>query len=62
MLKVSIAAPVLLIGLVTFLLSAAGVALGSRGGHFFESRMEAAGGLVLIGIGLKILLGHLGLF
>ncbi|MBI5744228.1 MAG: manganese efflux pump [Elusimicrobia bacterium] len=62
MLRVSIAGPVVAIGVVTFAMSAAGVALGSRGGHFFENKMEAAGGLVLIGLGLKILLGHLGLF
>ncbi|MDA8244158.1 MAG: manganese efflux pump MntP family protein [Elusimicrobia bacterium] len=61
-LKLSIIAPVLVIGLVTFAMSLAGVRLGSAGGHFFEHRMEAAGGLILIGIGLKILLEHLGLF
>ncbi len=60
LLRLSIIAPVLVIGLVTFLMSVAGVKIGSAGGHFFEHRMEAAGGLVLIGIGLKILLGHLG--
>ncbi len=61
-LKLSIIAPVLVIGLVTFVMSLAGVRLGSAGGHFFEHRMEAAGGVILIGIGLKILLEHLGLF
>lgn len=61
-LDVSIATPVLVIGAVTFAMSVAGVKLGSAGGHFFEHRMEAAGGLILIGIGLKILLEHLGLF
>ncbi|PKM97153.1 MAG: hypothetical protein CVU79_09785 [Elusimicrobia bacterium HGW-Elusimicrobia-3] len=60
-LAVSIIAPVLVIGLVTFVMSVAGVKLGSTGGHFFEHKMEAAGGLILIAIGLKILLGHLGL-
>ncbi len=60
LLRLSIIAPVLVIGLVTFLTSVSGVKIGSAGGHFFEHRMEAAGGLVLIGIGLKILLGHLG--
>ncbi|HNT97079.1 MAG TPA: manganese efflux pump MntP family protein [Elusimicrobiales bacterium] len=59
-LKVSIAAPVLIIGAVTFLMSVAGVRLGSAGGHFFEHRMEAAGGVILVLIGLKILLSHLG--
>lgn len=60
MLSVSIAAPALIIGLVTFLMSVAGVKLGTAGGHFFENKMEAAGGIILILIGLKILLGHLG--
>ena len=61
-LALSIITPVLVIGLVTFAMSLAGVRLGSAGGHFFEHRMEAAGGLILIGIGVKILLGHLGAF
>lgn len=61
-LAVSIITPVLVIGAVTFVMSVAGVKLGSTGGHFFEHKMEAAGGLILIAIGLKILLSHLGLF
>lgn len=59
MLSVSIAAPALIIGAVTFLMSVAGVKIGSTGGHFFEHKMEAAGGAVLVLIGLKILLEHL---
>ena len=62
LLQLSIIGPVLVIGLVTFLMSVAGVKIGSAGGHFFEHKMEAAGGFILIAIGLKILLGHLGLF
>jgi manganese efflux pump family protein len=62
MLAVSILAPVLVIGGVTFVLSLAGVKLGSAGGHFFEHKMEAAGGAVLLLIGLKILFSHLGFF
>lgn len=61
-LQVSIITPVLAIGLVTFLMSVSGVKLGSTGGHFFEHRMEAAGGAVLVLIGLKILAEHLGWF
>ena len=60
MLRVSIIGPVLIIGAVTFVMTAAGVKIGSAGGHFFENKMEAAGGAVLIAIGLKILLEHLG--
>jgi putative Mn2+ efflux pump MntP len=50
---------VTLIGLITFGLSFAGVYLGKRFGHFFESRIEVVGGLILIGIGIKILIQHL---
>jgi putative Mn2+ efflux pump MntP len=59
LLQVSVIAPALLIGLVTFLMSVAGVKIGSAGGHFFENKMEAAGGIILILIGLRILFGHL---
>ena len=59
MLEVSIALPAAVIGLVAFCASVSGVALGSRAGHFFENRIEAFGGAVLIAIGLKILAGHL---
>ncbi len=58
-LKIDIILPVIIIGLVTFVLSYAGVLLGKRFGHLFENKMEIIGGLVLIGIGLKILLQHL---
>jgi putative Mn2+ efflux pump MntP len=55
----SIALAVITIGLITFALSYAGVLIGKRYGHFFENRIEALGGLVLIGIGIKILCEHL---
>jgi len=58
-LKLSIATPVIVIGAVTFLLSFLGVFVGNRFGHFFENKIEIAGGLVLIGIGIKILIEHL---
>ena len=50
---------VLIIGLVTFLFSYVGVYIGKRLGHFFESKIEVFGGIVLIAIGLRILLQHL---
>ena len=62
LLQVSIIAPALIIGVVTFFMSVAGVKLGSAGGHFFENKMEIAGGLLLIGIGFKILFDHLAVF
>lgn len=45
----------LIIGLVTFACSWLGVFIGNRSGTWLESRAELFGGLVLIGIGLKIL-------
>ena len=54
-----IAAAVIIIGVVTFGLSCAGVHIGKKFGHFFESGIEAIGGLVLIGLGAKILLQHI---
>lgn len=59
MLAASIVGAVAIIGLVTFVLSYIGVAIGKKFGHLFENSIEAFGGIVLIGIGIKILLGHL---
>ena len=58
-LNVDIASPAVIIGIVTFLLSFLGVYIGDRFGHFFESKIEIVGGLILIGIGIKILVEHL---
>ena len=55
-LQVPIAAPIIVIGAITFAVCLVGVLIGDTLGHLFESRIEAVGGLVLIGIGLKILL------
>ncbi len=59
LLTTAIFVAVTVIGVVTFGLSYAGVYIGRRFGHFFENRIEIAGGLILIGIGLKILADHL---
>lgn len=59
MIGAAIVAPVLIIGAVTFALCLAGVYIGERVGHFFEKKIEIAGGLVLIAIGFKILFDHL---
>jgi len=50
--------PALLIGVVTFLVSFMGCEFGRRIGARFERWAELAGGVVLIGIGVKILLEH----
>lgn len=59
-LDVSIVPAVLLIGVVTFAFSAFGVWLGNRFGERFRSKAELAGGIILILMGTKILLEHLG--
>lgn len=51
-----------LIGLTTFCFSAAGVRIGNAFGSRYQHKAELAGGIILIFIGLKILLEHLGLF
>ena len=60
-LKVNIIYAVVFIGVTTFILSAAGVKIGQLFGAKFKSKAEFAGGLVLILMGLKILLEHLGI-
>jgi putative Mn2+ efflux pump MntP len=57
-LGVAIVMPVLLIGLVTFIMSFAGTYLGTAIGHIFERKMEIVAGFMLIGIGIKILIEH----
>ena len=60
-LRVNVLAAVLSIGLCTFVISAAGVKVGNVFGKKFKSKAEFFGGAVLILIGLKILLEHLGI-
>lgn len=59
MLGVDIWYPAVVIGCITAGLTTAGMALGGRLGSRFGRRVEAAGGLVLIAIGVKILVQHL---
>ena len=56
----SIWVAVALIGLTTFLFSACGVKLGNRFGARYGTKAEVTGGVILILLGLKILLEHLG--
>ena len=60
-LRVNIWAAVSFIGVITFLLSTAGVKVGNVFGVKYKSRAELAGGVILILLGLKILLEHLGI-
>ena len=50
----------LVIAVVTFVICFAGVKIGCRTGNFFGRKAEVIGGIVLILIGVKILLEHLG--
>jgi putative Mn2+ efflux pump MntP len=59
LLAVDIIAPVLVIGLVTFILSFLGVLAGHKFGSLIAGKVEILGGLILIAIGSKILLEHL---
>ena len=58
-LSVRILPAISLIGLTTFVCSAAGVKIGNLFGLKYKSRAELFGGVVLIAIGLKILIEHL---
>ena len=58
--NVNIVAAVALIGVITFALSALGVKIGNIFGNRFEKKAQIAGGVILIVLGLKILLEHLG--
>lgn len=60
-LKVEIVPAVSFIGVTTLLLSIAGVKIGNVFGSRYQSKAEFAGGVILILIGIKILLEHLGL-
>jgi len=51
---------VALIGAVTFVMSAIGVKVGSVFGSRFEKKAQFAGGMILILLGVKILLEHMG--
>ena len=51
---------VLIIGVTTFLFSVVGVKIGNVFGSKFEKSAQVVGGIILILIGLKILLEHLG--
>ena len=57
--NVDIWVAMLLIGVVTFLMCTAGVKIGNIFGSRYEKKAEAAGGIILILLGLKILLEHL---
>lgn len=57
---INILAAVIFIGITTFLFSAFGVKIGNVFGEKYKSKAELLGGVILILLGLKILLEHLG--
>ena len=57
---INIFAAVIFIGITTFLFSAFGVEIGNVFGEKYKSKAELLGGVILILLGLKILLEHLG--
>lgn len=50
--------PILTISIMAFLFTIIGSGLGKKLGHLFGSRMEIIGGIILIGLGIKIVLEH----
>lgn len=61
LLDVNILLSVIIIGIITFILSVLGVKIGNKFGNKYQNKAEFAGGLVLILLGTKILLEHLGI-
>lgn len=59
-LKVNIIPAVCFIGIVTFIISFAGVKIGNVFGARYKNKAEIVGGVILILLGVKILLEHLG--
>lgn len=50
------------IGIIAFVLSVIGVKIGNSFGAKYESKAELVGGIILVFIGIKILMEHLGIF
>lgn len=60
-LKVDIVVAISLIGIITLFISFIGILIGNKFGLHYKEKAEIAGGIILILIGLKILLEHLGI-
>ena len=60
-LQVPIVEAISIIGITTFVISVIGVYVGNFFGNRYKKKAELAGGIILILIGLKILLEHLGI-
>ncbi len=60
LLKMPILYPAVMIGIVCFIMTAVGMVFGKALARIFGRKVEIVGGLVLIGIGIKILIEHIG--
>lgn len=61
-LEVNILKSITIIGIITFIICALGVIIGNKFGNKLQSKAQVFGGVILILIGLKTLLTHLGIF
>ena len=59
--KARIVESAIIIGIITFILSFIGVIIGNKFGDKFQNKAEVFGGIILILMGIKILLTHLGI-
>ena len=60
-LRVNLLLAISMIGIITFVISIIGTKVGNKFGSKYEKKAELAGGIILILIGIKILLEHLGI-
>ncbi len=60
-LDVNIFTSIAFIGIITFVMSMCGVKIGNKFGDKYQNKAELLGGIILIFIGIKILLEHLGI-
>jgi putative Mn2+ efflux pump MntP len=58
-LRVFILAPAIIIGIASFMFPVLGVIAGKKTGELLGNKAEVLGGLILIGMGIKILLEHI---
>ena len=59
LLKIPVLYPSIVIGIVAFMMTVCGMIFGGKLGKIFGKRVEILGGLLLIGIGVKILMEHI---
>lgn len=57
--EINIYLAVAIIGFVTYVAAMLGMLFGKKAGNLFGKKMEIVGGLILVGLGIKILLEHL---